>query len=270
MAGLVGFPMYDFPWTRPAWRTVWRRLAETLRGQGIAEVPGRLTWRLPEHEVWAARDLLLGQTCGYPLMTRLQDRVRVVATPLHNWQGETAASYRSLLVVAAGSKATGLADLEGTRAAVNGRHSHSGCIALFHSLAELGVTTQFFGSVKISGSHAGSMAMVARGEADLAAIDMISYRLICRGRPGLAAGLRVLAASAPAPALPLITAGTTGDATLAKLRRSLMALNQDQTALAALARLEFQGFATLPDNAYQAILAMADRAATVQAAHTFA
>ena len=64
---------------------------------------------------------------------------------------------------------------------------------------------RFFGAVVESGAHRASIGLVAGGEADIAAIDMVSWRYGQRFLPE-AAGLRVLMLTDPTPGLPYIAA----------------------------------------------------------------
>ena len=69
----VGLPMYDPPELHSTVDSWWRGIARALREQGIAEVPDRLERSLALDALWGAPDLLLTQTCGYPLVTSLVD-----------------------------------------------------------------------------------------------------------------------------------------------------------------------------------------------------
>src|SRR3546814_4899140 len=83
-----------------------------------------------------------------------------------------------------------LADLKGRRAAVNAADSQSGCHALRHAAMDLADEGHFFGSVVLTGSHRASMQAVAAGEADVCAIDCVTWCLLQRSEPALTTRLR--------------------------------------------------------------------------------
>jgi hypothetical protein len=79
--------------------------------------------------------------------------------------------YFSEVVVCRESPARSFLDLRGSSWAYNDPCSLSGYYSLLKKLAEKGEDECFFGRVVCSGSHLNSMEMIARGEADAAAID---------------------------------------------------------------------------------------------------
>src|SRR3546814_318459 len=131
-------------------------------------------------------------------------RGTLVATPSYDCPGCDGGRYRSEIRVRADDAAGQLADLKGRRAAVNAADSQSGCHALRHAAMDLADEGHFFGSVVLTGSHRASMQAVAAGEADVCAIDCVTWCLLQRSEPALTTRLRVLASSQAAPALPYI------------------------------------------------------------------
>ncbi len=79
--------------------------------------------------------------------------------------------------------------------------SFSGHIALRAHLAGLraGAPEPFFAAAVISGSHRESARLVARGEADLAALDAVAWALLRAHEPETAARLVVLDRTGPCP-----------------------------------------------------------------------
>lgn len=65
--------------------------------------------------------------------------------------------------------------------------------------------------------------MVSAGEADVAAIDCVSFGLLRHHRPPAVASLRIIGTSALAPA-PLVTSATTEEQEVATLLRVLAAV----------------------------------------------
>ncbi len=204
--GLATLPMYDRPETRAATDALWAHLREAIRDAGI-DAPGELDRRRPMRLLWAAPELVLGQTCGLPFISVLKGRVALLGTPIYTLEGCPPGQYRSALVVRTDNPADGLAALVGCRAAVNSRDSQSGYGALMHETAAFARNGRYFSEVALTGSHAASIEAVSAGRADLAAIDALTWELALRhDGPGAPIGrLRVLGWSATAPALPFIT-----------------------------------------------------------------
>lgn len=227
VSGLVAaLPMYDLPELRWATDALWEVLAAELAELGIA-APLVLDRRADHTAAWREPGLLLGQTCGYPLVTELRGHVRVVGTPVYDASGCAGPAYSSWLVVRVGDPAQTLEDLRGRQVAFNAVTSQSGYNALRALVAPLARQGRFFAGATTTGGHAASLAAVVSGAADLCAIDCVTWALLARHRPAATQGLRPIGQTAAVPALPLITAAATDDATLLQLRAAL------RTALAA-------------------------------------
>ncbi len=180
---------------------------------------------------WAAPNLLLGQTCGYPLVTSLASRVHVVGTPVFSHAYCDGMRYSSLLLVQQDSGLHSLEDLRGKRALYNGPDSHSGMNALRHSVAPLARAGRFFGSARATGGHRESLAALQRREADVACVDCVHYGYALRDAPDRVAGLRVLHVTAHAPGLPFIASIHLSEPRLLELRRALLELPAERPDL---------------------------------------
>jgi ABC-type phosphate/phosphonate transport system substrate-binding protein len=252
----AALPMYDPPSVRASTDALWRALAEALRARGV-DAPATLTRGAT---LWEAPDLLLSQTCGYPFVTRLRGRVRLVATPVYAAPGCEGARYRSALVIRADDRADALAAFRGRRAAFNAPGSQSGYHALRAMVAPLAQDGRFFAGLVETGSHIASAHAVAGGSADLCALDCVSWALLAADDPALAARLRVLDWSATAPGLPLITAADTPDATLDQIRGAVLETLSAGKTEGPRAKLFLKGAEILPGSAYDEIRAQAARA----------
>lgn len=254
----ASLPMY--PEAALALATFWAGLRGHLAAAGIVGVPAMLAEPTSLEAHWALPDLLLSQTCGYPLVTSLAGRVRYVATFAYAAPGCAGASYSSALVVRTDDPAAHLAGLRGRRVAVNAPHSHSGCNALRAMVAPLADGGRFFAAHVTTGAHRRSIAAVREGQADLAAIDAVTFELLRRVRPAEIQGLRVLGWSDRAPGLPLITALATTPDELAALRLALRQACDDPALAAARAAVLISDVEVLSDDAYAACARMADAA----------
>ena len=177
---LAALAMYDLPELAGETDAWWRGLRRHLESAGFSQVPESLDRRLSPHAQWRAADLLLAQTCGYPLTHAYDGALALLATPCYDAPGCTGSSYSSAVVVAAASKAGSIADLRGAVAAYNAADSFSGHLALRSLVAPLSQHGRFFGRTVETGAHVRSMELVAGGEADIAAIDCVTHALVSR------------------------------------------------------------------------------------------
>ncbi len=246
---IASLGMYNMPWLTESNDAVWDWLRDRLRASGVRQVPGALETGMPLWDVWRSPDLLLAQTCGYPLLA-LGNSVQVVATPTYDLRGCEGPLYRSLLVVAERIPAEAIGELRGLRAAVNDWDSNSGMNAFRAVVAPHAGDGSFFAEVVTTGSHMLSLAALCEGSADVAAIDCVSYGLAARHRPELLRGTRVIGETAAIPGLPLITAAATPQDTVVALRRALRGLVANPDLAWHRAALGLTGFAMLPRDAY--------------------
>lgn len=168
------------------------------------------TRRTAEHldlrALWRAPELLLTQTCGYPLMTELRGQVQVIGRPRYELPHSSAGTHCSLLLTLNDNPRTALADFYNSRGVINGHDSNSGMNLLRERLAPLQQGGRFFAEVGISGAHRESLRWLREGRADLAAIDSVTFDYLARFAPDEVAGLRIVTRSAPSPTLPYISA----------------------------------------------------------------
>jgi len=208
---IADLAMYDWPGVRADNDIFWAEVARRLGKAGI-EAPAALARNQGVDAVWNDPDLLLGQTCGMPFVSGDCGAARIVARPDYGLPGARDGFYRSAIIArveeATGSGPQAVLAQQGRRVAVNEWRSFSGHVALRAYLAELrnGARDPFFGAATISGMHVKSARMVARGTADVAAIDGVGWALLQAHEPETATRLAVLDMTAPAPALPFISA----------------------------------------------------------------
>ena len=246
--------MYLLPETAEATEALWRGVAQHLVAAGLADVPLGLRHDLDRLQSWRDPDLLFGQCCGYPLMTEFRCRLRAVAAPLYSAPGCRGATHCSFFIVARNSVAQHLADLRGRRFAFNSRDSNSGYNLPRLAFAPLATAGRFFGETIETGSHAASLALVAGGKADAAAIDCVTHALLARHRPALVAATRILDRSAESPTLPFVTAAGVDDRTLGALREALAAVTSDAGLAAMREALLLAGVVAAQNSDYRVLL----------------
>lgn len=211
---------------------------------------------------WRDDQLLLSQTCGYPLVELLPD-VQLVGTFLSSAQGCDGQRYRSWLVVRSADENLTLSDFRGRRAVCNSNDSHSGFNSLRYVIAPLAQDGKFFSATRFSGSHRQSLAALRAGEADIAAIDCITWALLRRNFPQELAGLEIIGETPLCAALPLITSAKTSAATLEKLRSALSELTSDKRYQDLLAESLIGGFSVTEREFYDEVQAWEKQAAAL-------
>lgn len=198
--------MYDWPETRAQLDQFWAKLQSAL-AQHCDLVPTHLS-RSDVHEQWQRDDMLLSQTCVYPLVTELPTTTVVVGTPTFAVDYSEGGHYASVLLVASTDKRTELAQFSRSTLAYNGPDSQSGFNALKSLLVDEQLLSDeapiFFGDSVRTGSHRASIAAVASGRAHICAIDPVSWALAQRYDQHCPQ-VRILRNTAFAPALPLVT-----------------------------------------------------------------
>lgn len=247
---IAALGMYDPRWLHHANNTLWHAIAARLRLNGLDQVPDHLCRDRPLAAIWTAPDLLLAQTCGYPLATRLKQTVTVVATPVYRAAGCKGALHRSALIVRQADPASTIAALAGRRAAINAPDSNTGMNLLRASVAPFAQNGRFFGAVVETGAHARSVWAVIAGKADVAAIDAVSLGLLHDRYPALHRRIRVLGWSVATPGLPLITSARQSAATVAALRTALAEVIADPALVSIRAALRLAGMVVLSPGEY--------------------
>ncbi len=237
---LAGLPMYDLPEVRPATHAWWTGLARAFSAAGIEDVPGSLVEPTDLMAHWRAPDLMFSQTCGLPYTRELLAYARLVATPCYAAGGCDGATYRSLVLTGADAPAPDVAALAAATLAVNSYGSHSGWVALCAAIIGQGQMPAC-ANVVLTGSHRASIAAVARGEADLCAVDCVTFALLQAHVPAEVAGVRSILQSPAAPGLPYITARSTARESLSRLRDGLVAAFEAPDLEAARAALLLRG-----------------------------
>lgn len=180
------------------------------------------------------------------------DRFAAVAAPVvDDPRGGGDAVYFSDIVVPTDSAARTLRDLSGTRFACNEPVSFSGCRALEYELISRGWGWDLFSERVHTGSHAASLAALARGDAEAAAIDSHVLMLARRRDPGLGGRLRVLESLGPYPAPPIAINTGSCDVSPERLAELLDRLPPEPLGLAGI-----RGWRRMDDAGYDPIRAV--------------
>ncbi len=251
--------MYDLPEVTSATSAWWSGLAGHMRREGLADVPDTLHRPVELVAHWRSPALLFSQTCGYPLTHALRGAVQLVALPVYGCDGCTADGfYSSVVVVPASSAIHSLTQCRNRRAVFNTPDSMSGLLALRHAVSMAVPASDegsgFFNSLTESGGHRRSLEAVAAGQADVAAIDAVTFALLSRNDPQLVAGVRVVGHTRQVPGLPYITAARASHTTVTRLRAAVRQAFADPSLAEARAELLLSGVRFPDPSSYDVIL----------------
>lgn len=217
---IAELPMYTAPEVVRNASEEW--IAHTLELLGVR----RQRWQGDDlHALFLTPDLLFTHTCGYPLMTALRGRVRLVGRPDFDLPHSAGGQHCSLLLVREDEPRNDLESLRGCRGAANNPDSNTGMNLLRHALAPWQRDGRYFSELQWSGSHRQSLAWLRAGRVDLIAVDSATFAYHALHSPQEASGVRLLQRSAQSPTLPYITAA---DEALAKDVRDAMNLALEQ------------------------------------------
>jgi ABC-type phosphate/phosphonate transport system substrate-binding protein len=234
--------MYPFAPLRDAYDTFWSVLRAHLPAS--VDAPPSLAWDVDLGDAWASPELILGQTCAWPLATMQRHLTAIgsfdVVAPFAE-----GGRYRSVLVAA---KPLGIEQWKAnpdTVVARNGPDSLSGWISLqwaWGGVPERLITT---------GGHVASMRAVATGQAHVASIDALTFEFVAAHDPALVGPLHIIGHGPMVPTLPL--AAHRDVAQVEAFRAALAATVADPRAAAAGARLRIRGFVSFDDAEYQTV-----------------
>ena len=255
----LSLPMYDLH--HPDTAALVKALRQLLTEEGLEG--DTVLFQQPEDNFahWHAPELLLSQTCGYPLVTLLPE-VQVVGTFHYQAAGCDGFHYSSHLVVRAADAGKTLADFRNKRVVCNSEDSQSGYHCLRTLVAPLHNQGRFFSQTLFSGSHQHSLAALNADQADIAAIDAVTWTLLARHRPEHLAGLVSVGTTPLIPGLPMITSAQTSAQTLKKLRQVLKRLVTEPEWQSVCDALLINGFTVTERKDYQPVSDRAEQAAS--------
>jgi ABC-type phosphate/phosphonate transport system substrate-binding protein len=242
--------MYDsWPPVQAANDRLWQGIRDRLRAAGY-EAPEALDREIDYHDIWLKPDLVMAQTCGYPYVSFLKGKVRLVATPVFEYPGGQGTERVSFIVVPDGSPAESLGDLRGKVAVINDWGSNSGMNLFRAAVMPLARDGKFFSEIKVSGGHILSIKAVQDGQADAAAIDTVTWGMVAKHAPERLNGVRILADSPSGPGLPYITRLSASDDEVAALREAIASTIADPSYADAVEALGLKGIEILGDADY--------------------
>ena len=238
--GTVGLAMYPFEELQPWWQQLW-----SLIQRRLPWLPAELTWHTDLHDAWRSPEMLVDQTCGWPLVRRLADVVQVVGAFEYDVPEAEGPTYRSVLVA---REPRDPSDVVGVRAAVNDDISLSGWVSLLAAVH--GPGSRWEGPVVWTGAHVDSVRAVRDGRAEVASIDAVTWAHLRRLDPELVSGLHEIGHGPRVPTLPVIAGARLDADDLDALRSAIVDALADPAAGPVRERLLIRGFVPLDLAAY--------------------
>lgn len=253
---IASLDMYNWPESKAAFDLFWSKIHNALTTHGIS-APQDLTL-LDEnlHALADRAELLLGQVCGITYARANDEKHRYHALGSFIIEDDDLApgEYCSLLITPKG-RTPDLSAPQSLTTAINGYGSLSGWIVLSQFVSGQSQEDPFAQTL-ISGGHRQSAEMIARGEADLAAIDMISWKMLERFSPDVTAKIDILARTPARPGLPLVTSCHHPQEIIKALQAALDQAFKDPEVATALSALGITGLALHSDDEYRTLLAL--------------
>lgn len=222
----IGLPMYlNTEVTRNYYRTFLTNFIDEMKQLGFDETI-EIVEHFPEdiYQWWLQEDILLTQTCGYPFKLYLESKVQLVATPCYAVVGCDGAKYSSVFITSEAHKHwKSVGDAKGQRVALNLPDSNSGMNVLRAEVAQYVETleTSFFNEIKWSGGHMGSLKLVQENQADLAAIDCVTFAYAQKYAPETMKNIHILGYSQSTYALPYISSNQVPAETIVLIKSAL-------------------------------------------------
>jgi len=203
-AHVVGCGMYAFTdELQQSWSEFFSYFGQECTFSGLIDQTLELQFS-STHEIYTAESSLIAQTCGFPYLKHWRDSHIPVCVPVFDIEGCEDQRYRSWFIKRKSSQRQDLEAFRNMRVAINGLESNSGMNVLRFAACRLSNQGRFFSEVKVTGAHYQSMFAVANGDADIAAIDAVSFYFACQKYPDLLAQIDVFAQSATTVGLPFI------------------------------------------------------------------
>lgn len=270
--------MYDWPEVADAVESLWAAIAEAGVHHGL-ELPTELTRRDSLVELWSDPAMVLGQVCSLNPVRDGLGETEVIGTIVYDPPAELRqpepGSYYSVLVCradderrTAGGIGTDVASpaIERFRhatVAANGTDSQSGYWSLGHFVRDEIADGPLFGEAIFTEAHRESIRAVADGRADIAAIDVHSWRLALDYEPEAANRLTVIGTTQPTPGVVCVVSWE-----LAQHRAALDATLHDAidelVGSDTAGRLHISGYRTRRLEEFQVVADQVEHAARLQ------
>jgi len=199
----ASLPMYDWPELSSQTDELWQMIANIIAEHDL-QPPERLDRTLGMWEMWQHTDCVFSQTCGWPYAESVNKYANLLVTPVYTAEGCEGSLNSSRIVCRADDTRKTLADFYQSTVVINGEDSQSGYHAMRSALVTDNLPGPFFTQQVVSGAHRESIKRIVEGNADIGAIDPVSWALCQRFETQVTEKLRVIGQGPYTPGLPYI------------------------------------------------------------------
>lgn len=190
-------------------------------------------------------------------------RIKLLVQP----EFEHGLEYQSVFLVSAKSKAKTLADLRGLEMAFTDPESNTGCFVPTVTFVQRGWQPEsFFKKITFTRSHDRSIQAVARGFADVAAVDSLIWESAKRQDPSLAKRVKVLWRSDAFGPPPIVVPTDIANELEASLRRAFLAMDKDEEGRKILSAIGIKRFVMPRPQDYKTAIELYERFAAQERA----
>ena len=199
----ASLPMYDWPELSSQKDELWHMIASIIAKHDL-QPPERLDRNLSMWEMWQHTDCVFSQTCGWPYAESVNKYADLLVTPVYTEDGCKGMLNSSRIVCRADDTRKTLADFHQSTVAINGEDSQSGYHAMRSALVTDNLPAPFFARQLVSGAHRETIKRIVEGDADIGAIDPVSWALCKQFETRVTDNLRVIGQGPYTPGLPYI------------------------------------------------------------------
>jgi ABC-type phosphate/phosphonate transport system substrate-binding protein len=212
--------MYSFTTSlQTAWQKIFDEFFEIENASSIIKTK---VLDVSNFDILTDSNLLIGHTCGYPLMKTYLPYLAPLCVPMFKVPGVNQRHYCSFFITGKYNPINNLTDCANKIAAINGHDSNSGMNVLRHAITPLASRSCYFSEVIVTGGHWDSVIAVSESRADIAAIDCVTFALLKDHVPELIDSIKIIGESAETCGLPfVIPLANDSEATRKKLVQSL-------------------------------------------------
>ena len=242
----------------PSLSAAWRRFLEWVTARsGVAMDVIEHAHPALLDDLWAREDMACVFMCGYPWALR-ERRPRLLAAPVPSptrYGGRPI--YFTDFIVRADTPFRTLEDTFGSRIAYSVEESHSGYNAARHHLLAYRTAARpalYAGTVGPLISQRVVLDAVLDGRADVAPVDSYLLDLWRRHLPDVAARVRVVATTLPAPIPPLVASPGADDAVCRRVTAALAEAHRAPEIASTLEALLVSRFEPVDDAAFEVFL----------------
>jgi len=199
----------------------------------------------------------VGFICGLPYTMKKDTKIPTVelllAPVMKDQKYKNSPIYYSYIIVHKDSQFKEFSDLKGSHFTFNDEISNSGYNMPRAHLIEIGETNGFFKKVSRSGSHEESIRLVAKGKADVSAVDSLVYDYDMLNNPKYAQQTRVLKVLGPAGIPPVVVSTKVPLHLRKKIQDVLIGMNNDEEGKSILNAALVDRFVKSVDSNYDSI-----------------